>query len=122
MAHEYSPSTADLEKVDRANASGQQPVVFVHGLWLLDSSWAHWVQSFEDAGYVAVAPTWPDDPATVEEAREDPGVFAGKSVGDVAAYQQAIIEKLDTKPASSGTPSAACSCRSWPAAGCPRPQ
>jgi len=28
----------DLEKVDRANASGRQPVVFVHGLWLLDSS------------------------------------------------------------------------------------
>jgi non-heme chloroperoxidase len=86
-------SPADLEKVDRANASGKQPVVFVHGRWLLDSSWDHWAQFFEAAGYVAVAPTWPDDPPTVEAARADPSVFAGKSVGDVAAYQQAIIEK-----------------------------
>ena len=102
MAHEYEPSPADLEKVARANASGKQPVVFVHGLWLLDSSWDHWAQFFEDAGYTSVAPTWPDDPPTVEQAREDPSVFAGKSIGDVAAYQQAIVEKLDRKPAIIG--------------------
>ena len=29
-------------------------------------------------------------------------MFAGKSVGDVAAYQQSIIEKLDKKPAIIG--------------------
>ena len=102
MDNEYAPSAADLEKVARANASGKQPVVFVHGLWLLDSSWEHWVQFFEDAGYVAVAPSWPDDPPTVDLARQDPSVFAGKSIGDVAAYEQAIIEKLNTKPAIVG--------------------
>src|ERR1700687_1719131 len=102
MAHDYTPSATDLEKVARANASGKQPVVFVHGLWLLDSSWDHWVPFFEQAGYTAVAPSWPDDPPTVELAREDPSVFAGKSIGDIAAYQQAIIEKLDTKPAIIG--------------------
>ena len=102
MPHAYEPSPADLEKVTRANASGKQPVVFVHGLWLLDSSWDHWAQFFEDAGYTSVAPTWPDDPPTVEQAREDPSVFAGKSIGDVAAYQQAIVEKLDRKPAIIG--------------------
>lgn len=98
MAHEYSPSAADLDKVTRANGSGRQPVVFVHGLLLLDSSWNHWVPFFEQAGYSAVAPSWPDDPPTVELAREDPSVFAGKGIGDIAAYQQQIIEKLDTKP------------------------
>src|SRR5260370_5253397 len=97
MAYEYAPSAADLEKVARANPSGRQPVVFVHGLWLLDSSWSHWVPFFEEAGYTAVAPTWPDDPPTVELAREDPSVFAGKNIGDIAAYQQAIVEKLDRK-------------------------
>ena len=102
MAHEYSPSAADLDKVTRANGSGRQPVVFVHGLWLLDSSWNHWVPFFEQAGYSAVAPSWPVDPPTVELAREDPSVFAGKSIGDIAAYQQQIIEKLDTKPAIIG--------------------
>ncbi len=102
MVHGYTASAADLEKVARANASGRQPVVFVHGLWLLDSSWDHWAQFFEEAGYVSVAPTWPDDPPTVEEARADPGVFAGKGIGDIAAYQQTIVEKLDTEPAIIG--------------------
>ena len=27
------------EQVDKANASGRTPVVFVHGLWLLPSNW-----------------------------------------------------------------------------------
>ncbi|MET0447808.1 MAG: alpha/beta hydrolase [Aeromicrobium sp.] len=93
-----TPTAAELEEVDRANASGKQPVVFVHGLWLLDSSWDRWAAYFEDAGYVAVTPGWPDDPTSVGEAREHPETFAGKSVGDVAAYQQAIIERLDRKP------------------------
>jgi non-heme chloroperoxidase len=71
MVREYSPSAADLDKVTRPNGSGRQPVVFVYGLWLLDSSWNHWVPFFGQAGYSAVAPSWPDDPPTVELARED---------------------------------------------------
>ena len=101
MAHEYSPSAADLDKVTRANGSGRQPVVLVHGLWL-DSSWNYWVPFFEQAGYSAVAPSWPDDSPTVELAREDPSVFAGKSIGDIAAYQQQIIEKARHQPAIIG--------------------
>jgi pimeloyl-ACP methyl ester carboxylesterase len=93
---------SELEEIERANSSGKTPVVFVHGLWLLDSSWDRWASFFEDAGYVAVTPGWPNDPPTVEAARADPDVFAGKSVGDVAAYQQRVIEKLDKKPAIIG--------------------
>lgn len=102
MTDPTAPTAAELAEVDRANASGKQPVVFVHGLWLLDSSWDRWAQLFEDNGYVAVTPGWPDDPETVQEAHANPDVFAGKSVGDVAAYQQAIIDKLDRKPALIG--------------------
>ena len=29
-------------EIERANASGLTPVVFVHGLWLLSSSWQRW--------------------------------------------------------------------------------
>ncbi len=97
-----APTQAELDQVDRANASGKQPVVFVHGLWLLDTSWDHWAEFFEDAGYAAVTPKWPDDPDTVTQARAHPEVFAHKSVGDVDAYQQAIVEKLDRKPALIG--------------------
>jgi non-heme chloroperoxidase len=97
-----APTQSEVDEVQKANESGKQPVVFVHGLWLLDSSWDRWAKFFEDAGYASVTPGWPDDPTTVEEARESPEVFANKSVGDVAAYQQQIIEMLDRKPAVIG--------------------
>jgi non-heme chloroperoxidase len=101
------PGTATMQEheaaqVERANASGLAPVVFVHGLWLLPSSWDRWTAVFEEAGYVAVSPGWPDDPETVEQAKANPEVFAHKSVGDVADYQEAIIRRLDKKPAIIG--------------------
>src|SRR4051812_48227065 len=58
----------ELEQCARANQTGRQPVVFVHGLWLLPSSWDRWAKLFEDSGYVALTPGWSDDPETVEEA------------------------------------------------------
>jgi non-heme chloroperoxidase len=90
------------EQVERANKDGHQPVVFVHGLWLLPSSWDRWADLFEKSGFVALTPGWPDDPETVEEANADPEVFAKKSVGDVADHFDAIIQKLDEKPAIIG--------------------
>src|SRR5262245_54219637 len=70
----------EAAQIDRANASKAAPVVFVHGLWLLPSSWDRWVTLFEENGYVAVTPGWPDDPETVAEARQHPEVFAGKGI------------------------------------------
>jgi non-heme chloroperoxidase len=92
----------ELEQVDRANASGLTPVVFVHGLWLLPSSWDRWRTVFQEAGYATLAPGWPDDPATVDEANEHPEVFAHKSVGDIADHVEDVIGKLTTKPAVVG--------------------
>ncbi len=92
----------ETEQVDRANASGLTPVAFVHGLWLLPSSWDRWVELFEEAGYTTLTPGWPDDPQTVEEAKAHPEVFAGKSVGDVADHIQGVLRKLDRKPAVIG--------------------
>ena len=63
-------------QIDRANASGKTPVVFIHGLWLLPSSWDRWAEVFEAAGYATLAPGWPDDPSTVAEAQANPEVFA----------------------------------------------
>jgi non-heme chloroperoxidase len=103
MSEPYAVPTADEQKeIDRANDSGKQPVVFVHGLWLLDSSWDRWPAMFEEAGYAAVTPGWPDDPLSVAEAHAHPEVFAGKSVGEVATYQEMIIRRLDRKPALIG--------------------
>jgi non-heme chloroperoxidase len=88
----------EAAQVERANASGATPVVFVHGLWLLPSSWDRWVTLFEEAGYVALTPGWPDDPETVTEAREHPEVFAGKGISEIASYEERIISRLDRKP------------------------
>jgi pimeloyl-ACP methyl ester carboxylesterase len=92
----------DRELVDRANATGRVPVVFIHGLWLLPSSWDRWATLFEEAGYTALTPGWPDDPETVAEAKANPEVFARKSIGDVADHYSAVIEQLDRKPAVIG--------------------
>src|SRR5215831_6343290 len=88
----------EAAQVEHANASGSPPVVFVHGLWLLPSSWDRWVALFEEAGYVGVSPGWPDDPETVAQARKHPEVFAGKGITEIADYEEAIIRRLDRKP------------------------
>src|SRR2546425_1737884 len=101
MSVSTAPATT-AQQIDRANATGLTPVVFVHGLWLLPSSWDRWATLFEDNGYTALTPGWPDDPETVEEAREHPEVFAGKSVGQVADHFETIIRGLTKKPAIIG--------------------
>jgi pimeloyl-ACP methyl ester carboxylesterase len=97
-----SVTAGESEQVQRANESGLQPVVFIHGLWLLPSSWDRWAAVFEEAGYTALSPGWPDDPDTVAEAKEHPDVFAGKTVGQVADHFGDVIGKLDRKPAVIG--------------------
>lgn len=88
----------ETQQIDAANASGQTPVLFIHGLWLLASSWDRWAQLFDEAGYAPVTPAWPDDPETVEEARANPQAFAGKKVGQVADHVEEVIRKLTKKP------------------------
>src|ERR1700724_3877053 len=96
MIDTVSRITAD--QVNEANASGRTPVVFIHGLWLLPSSWDRWATVFEEAGYTPLTPGWPDDPQTVEEAKADPEVFAHKTVGQVADHFGDVIGKLAKKP------------------------
>jgi pimeloyl-ACP methyl ester carboxylesterase len=94
-----APSSPDLNaQIEQANATGRTPVVFVHGLWLLPSSWNRWADLFEHAGYAPVQPGWPDDPQTVEEANAHPEVFAHKSVGQVADHYAQVIARLQKKP------------------------
>ncbi len=92
----------ELEQVARANATTATPVVFIHGLWLLPSSWANWADFFNQAGYAPLTPDWPDDPGTVEEARANPDVLAKKTLGQIANHHTDIITALDKKPAIIG--------------------
>jgi non-heme chloroperoxidase len=89
-------------QVKRANASTRQPVVFIHGLWLLPSSWDRWATVFKKAGYTTLTPGWPDDPETVEDAKAHPEVFAHKTIKEVADHFADLIAQLDRKPAVIG--------------------
>jgi non-heme chloroperoxidase len=93
-----STSAIELDQIKAANASGLAPVVFIHGLWLLPSSWNRWATVFEEAGYTALTPGWPDDPETVAEAKAHPEVFAHKTVGQVADHYADVIGGLEKKP------------------------
>jgi pimeloyl-ACP methyl ester carboxylesterase len=77
-------------------------VVFVHGLWLLPTSWDRWAGLFAEAGYAPVSPGWPDDPETVAEANAHPEVFANKTVGAVADHYSEVISGLTRRPAVIG--------------------
>jgi pimeloyl-ACP methyl ester carboxylesterase len=92
----------EAQQIDQANASGRTPVVFIHGLWLLSSSWDNWARVFEEAGYAPVTPVWPDDPDTVEQARANPEVLAKKTLGQVADHTAEVIGMLNKKPAVMG--------------------
>ncbi len=88
----------EQNEINAANASSQRAVVFVHGLWLLAGSWDPWRRMFEGRGYSTLAPGWPDDPASVQEARAKPNVFAHKTVGQVTDHYATVIKYLATKP------------------------
>src|SRR5262245_24504756 len=102
MAGKGSISERERGEVEAANASGNTPVVFIHGLWLLPSSWAKWAEFFKQAGYAPLTPDWPGDPATVEEARTKPEVFAKKTLRQIADHTSEVIIALDKKPAIMG--------------------
>jgi pimeloyl-ACP methyl ester carboxylesterase len=98
-----APITArESQQLGQANSSGRTPVIFIHGLWLLAGSWDNWAALFDEAGYAPVAPAWPDDPDTVEEARATPDVFAKKTLAEIADHTADVIGALDKKPAVMG--------------------
>lgn len=88
----------EADQIARANASGKTPVVFIHGLWLLPNSWERWAAFFEEAGFVALTPGWPDDPETVGDANADSAAMADKTIKQVADRYEAIIGELTSQP------------------------
>jgi alpha-beta hydrolase superfamily lysophospholipase len=95
-------SEREAQQVEKANSSGRTPIVLIHGLWVLPSSWDNWVEYFEQEGYAALTPDWPDDPETVEQARANPDVLAKKTLKQVADHVAEVISGLQQKPAVMG--------------------
>jgi pimeloyl-ACP methyl ester carboxylesterase len=97
-----SISERENGEIEAANKSGNTPVVFIHGLWVLASSWDNWASFFKKEGYAPLTPDWPGDPATVEEARANPEAFAGQKLGATADHVTDVIDKLEQKPVVMG--------------------
>jgi non-heme chloroperoxidase len=95
-------SERESQQIENANSAGRTPVVFIHGLWLLPSSWNNWVDFFEQEGFACLTPDWPDDPETVEEARANPDVLAKKTLGQIADHTAQVIGRLQKKPVVMG--------------------
>lgn len=95
-------SERESQQVSKANDSGKTPVIFIHGLWLLPSSWNNWVELFEEAGYTGITPDWPDDPETVKVARAEPEILAKKTLKQIADHTAEVIGGLQQKPAVMG--------------------
>jgi pimeloyl-ACP methyl ester carboxylesterase len=72
--------------------------MFIHGLWLHATSWNPWLDLFRDAGYAPFAPGWPNEPPTVEEARQQPESVANISIDDATSHFAKLIEPLDPSP------------------------
>jgi pimeloyl-ACP methyl ester carboxylesterase len=95
-------SEREAQQVEKANSSGRTPIVLIHGLWVLPSSWDNWVGYFEQEGYAGLTPDWPDDPESVEVARAEPEVLAKKTLNQVADHTAEVISGLQKKPAVMG--------------------
>jgi pimeloyl-ACP methyl ester carboxylesterase len=78
--------------------TARKPVVFIHGLWLHATSWEPWLDRFRDSAYEPVAPGWPNEPLTVEEARAHPEVVANIGIDEITTHMAQIIEGLDDHP------------------------
>jgi pimeloyl-ACP methyl ester carboxylesterase len=78
--------------------ASKTPVVFIHGLWLHATSWAPWEGFFSEAGYECVAPGWPGDLPTVDEARANPDAVANKGIDDVTEHYASVIKSLEGPP------------------------
>src|SRR5258708_13237535 len=89
----------EVQEVEKVNGTGKQPVVFVHGLWLLPNSWDPWREVFEEAGYATAPPGWPPDPDATREAKAHPAGFANKSLGHNAPHHPHANQPSSNNPA-----------------------
>jgi pimeloyl-ACP methyl ester carboxylesterase len=87
-----------LDAGDAHMTSKAHPVLFIHGLWLHETSWQPWRDRFEGEGYETSAPGWPGDQETVELARANPDSVANVGVEDVVDHYRAIIEAMESAP------------------------
>ena len=86
------------EQVEAANASGRTPPSSSTACGCCRAAGIAGPSCSTKTASRRCSPGWPDDPETVEEAKEHPEVFANKTVGQVADHFAEVIATLNSKP------------------------
>ncbi len=73
-------------------------VVLIHGLWMTERSFEHWVARYEARGYQVICEPWPRMNRPIEELRRDPSALAGLGVTEVVVHYDRLIGRLDPQP------------------------
>ncbi|MFD6444852.1 alpha/beta hydrolase [Promicromonospora sp. NPDC060204] len=76
----------------------QNPVIFIHGLWIHSTAWQPWIELFEARGYSATAPGWRGDSPTVQETREFVQAMEKLGIEELVEHYQEIIGTPEIKP------------------------
>jgi non-heme chloroperoxidase len=88
----------ELDDLERANKSGVTPVVLVHGLWMPAGSWLPWRGYLEEYGYATIAPRWPGELDSAEDARAHPDSLSGLGTRALVDHVAEVVAALDRTP------------------------
>lgn len=74
------------------------PVIFIHGLWIHASAWQPWMDLFAERGYAVSAPGWPGDGDTVAATREHPDALNDVGIAAIVDHYAQLIGSHEAKP------------------------
>jgi pimeloyl-ACP methyl ester carboxylesterase len=74
-------------------------IVFIHGMFQNNKSWAKWINYFEQLGYTCIAPAWPLHEGEPKALRESPPAGLGDlRLDEVIMKMTDIVSGLDERP------------------------
>ncbi|GAB7183961.1 hypothetical protein ATKI12_3792 [Kitasatospora sp. Ki12] len=74
------------------------PVVFVHGAWFHALCWEAWAQRFTARGFTVVAPGWPGELPTADEARRRPDRLPDLGLAALTEHFTGVVGEFDNPP------------------------
>lgn len=76
-----------------------QTIVFIHGMFQNDKSWAHWIDYFEQLGYTCLAPAWPMHEGEPKALRQSPPPGLGDlRLNQLIMKMEDVVNSTDEKP------------------------
>ena len=75
-------------------------IIFIHGMYMNNVCWEHWIEYFQDKGYRCIAPAWParDQPIDLLRNRHPDSKLGELTLSSVVEHFTKTINTLDEKP------------------------